>query len=770
MALRSEQARVLRRRVLGGLIRNLILFTGSFALLCLAVNTFVVPSVADYVADSTSSWYTLPSSEQFTQALTDEGLLPEGGGIHDMWVNEFIEEGYPSEEGTAEKVQGEINEMQDAMNDFLAAERANDKQQAVDAAAKAAEAARAQAEKLGLVDSTTNASAAGAESAFDKNASEDADASLFVKTVEEGTETPESGNEESRVDDGSDAAEGDSVLPSLLDYRTVLKAEGIEPDDASAAQAMAALRTTATILEMGLSLSVPSPHLPPDATEEDAVRILVAAATMGYTQADLDDALDRAYRQSQERAYDTWLGLTPAEEARALGINDEHPVWQIIQDESGSYSMRDVSFYTFVKSFKLPLVAIAFVAGWLFIIFRSLNKSLRYFDELSGAVATLLADKEAPIELPADLSIARNELAVIRSQSLADERAAHAAEQRKNELVAYLAHDIRTPLTSVLGYLDLLRETTDLPRDTLRKYADVAYTKAERLEQLINEFFEITRYNLSAIPIERETVGVRLFCQQVAEAFFPEASARNIRISIDVTGADTFFVDPDKLARALGNVLRNAVAYADANSTIALAARQDTRFTTITVANRGREISEAHLESIFEKFYREDGARTTRSGGAGLGLAIAREIVVAHQGDIEAASERGITVFTLRIPTRGEADSPDSFGSAPQTTGALPRAQSRRPDLGQRGSLPEGRTSAPRTHAPHASGRSGAGSRFSGERASAPSRNAGERAVPRRSGAAPLKPRYTAGPSAPTASRMNDNRPRSRSRHARRQP
>ena len=181
--------------------------------------------------------------------------------------------------------------------------------------------------------------------------------------------------------------------------------------------------------------------------------------------------------------------------------------------------------------------------------------------------------------------------------------------------MAYLAHDIRTPLTSVLGYLDLLRETTDLPRDTLRKYADVAYTKAERLEQLINEFFEITRYNLSAIPIERETVGVRLFCQQVAEAFFPEASARNIRISIDVTGADTFFIDPDKLARALGNVLRNAVAYADANSTIALAARQDGRLTTITVANRGREISEAHLESIFEKFYRADGARTTRSGG-----------------------------------------------------------------------------------------------------------------------------------------------------------
>ena len=147
---------------------------------------------------------------------------------------------------------------------------------------------------------------------------------------------------------------------------------------------------------------------------------------------------------------------------------------------------------------------------------------------------------------------------------------------------------------------------------------------------------------------------MRLFCQQVAEAFFPEAAARNIRITVDAAGAGQFFIDPDKLARALGNVLRNAVAYADANSVIAIAARQDARTTTITVANRGREISDAHLETIFEKFYREDGARSSKKGGAGLGLAIAREIVVAHHGDIEAASERGVTVFTLRIPTQGE--------------------------------------------------------------------------------------------------------------------
>lgn len=640
MALKSEQARVLRRRVLGGLIRNLLLFSGAFALACLAIETFMVPSIANWVADSTSSWRTLNSSEQFQQILTDQGLLDDAN-LFDLWVNEAVEGGYTNDAGTITEIQGEVNEMEDALAEY-ASMMADSPENAEAAAAHAKE----RAEKLGAdvaVASGTNAAAIG-------------DASTFI-------------DDATALDAETDNARAVPLLP----YQTILTAEAIPTDDASAAQAIAALRVSASLQELGLSLPEAQTFMPPETTVDAATRILVSAAVLGYDQPTLNDLLQSAFRQSQEQAYSAWLDLTSAEEARALGVSDENPVWQIQYGEDGVYRMRDVATYTFVKSFKLPLALLVFVAGWLAIILRALNRSLRYFDELSGAVGRLLADKDAPIELPADLSIARNELAVIRSQSLADERAAHAAEQRKNELVAYLAHDIRTPLTSVLGYLDLLRETTDLPRETLRKYANIAYSKAERLESLINEFFEITRYNLSAIPIERETVGVRLFCQQVAEAFFPEAAARNIRITVDAAGAGQFFIDPDKLARALGNVLRNAVAYADANSVIAIAARQDARTTTITVANRGREISDAHLETIFEKFYREDRARSSKKGGAGLGLAIAREIVVAHHGDIEAASERGVTVFTLRIPTQGEEI--EGAAAAPRIPGATEGVQ-----------------------------------------------------------------------------------------------
>ena len=504
MALKSEQARVLRRRVLGGLIRNLLLFSGAFALACLAIETFMVPSIANWVADSTSSWRTLNSSEQFQQILTDQGLLDDAN-LFDLWVNEAVEGGYTNDAGTITEIQGEVNEMEDALAEY-ASMMADSPENAEAAAAHAKE----RAEKLGAdvaVASGTNAAAIG-------------DASTFI-------------DDATALDAETDNARAVPLLP----YQTILTAEAIPTDDASAAQAIAALRVSASLQELGLSLPEAQTFMPPETTVDAATRILVSAAVLGYDQPTLNDLLQSAFRQSQEQPYSAWLDLTSAEEARALGVSDENPVWQIQYGEDGVYRMRDVATYTFVKSFKLPLALLVFVAGWLAIILRALNRSLRYFDELSGAVGRLLADKDAPIELPADLSIARNELAVIRSQSLADERAAHAAEQRKNELVAYLAHDIRTPLTSVLGYLDLLRETTDLPRETLRKYANIAYSKAERLESLINEFFEITRYNLSAIPIERETVGVRLFCQQVAEAFFPEAAARNIRITVDAAGA-----------------------------------------------------------------------------------------------------------------------------------------------------------------------------------------------------------------------------------------
>lgn len=748
MALKSDQARVLRRRVLGGTARNLVLFTAVYLVLCLILETTVVPRISDEVADATSVWRPLNSTESFDQAMVESGLL--GTDLFAEAAASMEKEGFSPDAGSITEVTGELDAISQAVEAYTAA---------VAAGTPAEEAAHTvlndylQGTVLyGVIDAglADSVEADGETTDAEAKSADEGDAAIAIVT----------GNDDNAAYDGAPSeAEGapESAQPvtpvPFITYDAILAAQGINPSDASAAEGFAALQVSASIQELGLSLTMPP------GIDTDPVAILTNAALLGMDNTLIYDILDEAYPASQTEAYNQWALLAPAEQARLVGLSAADPVWQVERNAQGTYEVRDIATYAFVKSFKLPLAFLLFVVGWLVIIFRALSRSLRYFDELSVAVGKVIGDKNAPIDLPPDLSIARNELAVIRSQSLADERAAKAAEQRKNELVAYLAHDIRTPLTSVLGYLDLLRETCDLPRDTLRKYADIAYTKAERLETLINEFFEITRYNLSAIPIERETVGVRLFCQQVAESFFPEASARGIRISVDVGAADQFFVDPDKLARALGNVMRNAVAYADANSVIALTARQSAGFTIITVANRGREISPAHLASIFEKFYREDGARTTRSGGAGLGLAIAKEIVVAHQGDIEAASQRGVTVFTLRLPTRapgepGTEPTPPRSLRAPAATAAATAAI---PPVGATSQSPSAtaetapyRRDLPTPPTAPASPRRGGTT----------ARNDGERPGARPQSAPPLKPCNARHGRAAGTATVRDNRPR----------
>lgn len=318
----------------------------------------------------------------------------------------------------------------------------------------------------------------------------------------------------------------------------------------------------------------------------------------------------------------------------------------------GPFVARELSAYYSLRAFKIPLAVCLYAIGCIIIVFVEIRRSLNYFDELSNAVTGLMINKSEPVKLPKNLSIAQDELNAIRTEALNDEKVAKSAEQRKNELVAYLAHDIRTPLTSVIGYLSFLDEAGDLPPELRKKYTHIAFEKSESLQTLINEFFEITRFNLEDRSLKRSDVDVKLFLEQIADVFYPQACAKHIAIVVEAPGNQTFSVDADKFARACENILRNAVTFAHAYTAIKVCATHvDTERGSweITIANEGDEIAADHLDSIFEKFYREDKARNSASGGAGLGLAIAKEIVLAHDGSISATSVDGQTVFTIVI-------------------------------------------------------------------------------------------------------------------------
>lgn len=243
-----------------------------------------------------------------------------------------------------------------------------------------------------------------------------------------------------------------------------------------------------------------------------------------------------------------------------------------------------------------------------------------------------------------------NCLTDVKKQIRHNEQALKDEAAKKNDLIAYLAHDLKTPLTSVVGYLSLLEEAPDMPPEQKAKYVHIALDKALRLEQLINEFFEITRYNLHEIVLEKKSIDLEYMLMQMADEFYPVLMERGNTVEVQVESGLEVLADANKLARVFNNILKNAVAYSDPGSEIQIRGYRKAGLIHVSVSNHGSTIPKQKLQSIFEKFYRLDEARSSNTGGAGLGLAIAREVVLLHGGAITAESENNITTFTVLLP------------------------------------------------------------------------------------------------------------------------
>ena len=221
---------------------------------------------------------------------------------------------------------------------------------------------------------------------------------------------------------------------------------------------------------------------------------------------------------------------------------------------------------------------------------------------------------------------------------------------RKNDLIAYLAHDLKTPLTSVIGYLALLDEAQDMPIEQKTKCVNIALSKALRLEKLINEFFDITRYNLQQIDLEKESINLCHMLVQMTDEFYPLLNAHGNQTEVCVDEEVTVYGDSMKLARVFNNILKNAIYYSYPDTTIKIWAESTDTDVWIYFCNKGKTIPAGKLNSIFEKFFRMDEARSTNTGGAGLGLAIAKEIITLHGGKITAESENESTTFRISLP------------------------------------------------------------------------------------------------------------------------
>lgn len=294
------------------------------------------------------------------------------------------------------------------------------------------------------------------------------------------------------------------------------------------------------------------------------------------------------------------------------------------------------------------------LAGWLAITYYFLAKPLKYLDEAVLASTQLAELSEKPIKLSEELKSVEDEMNMVRETALLNARHAKEAEQRKNDLIVYLAHDLKTPLTSVIGYLTLMSDEPDLPASSREKYTNIALSKAERLEELINEFFEITRFNLTAMELDMETINLSMMLEQITSEFEPVLREKELKFECEFEPNVSLLCDPDKISRVFDNLIRNAVNYSYPSSAIHISLRQDQETVVIRVSNHGKTIAPEKLSRIFEQFFRLDSARSSYTGGSGLGLAISKEIVELHKGTITAESENESITFTVIFPYKPE--------------------------------------------------------------------------------------------------------------------
>ena len=317
-----------------------------------------------------------------------------------------------------------------------------------------------------------------------------------------------------------------------------------------------------------------------------------------------------------------------------------------IKDYNEARSIYGLVFRNYMDVYLLLAIVVLFL-----IVLRIYLKGFtKYFNEINRGIDALIEENSGDVVLSTELAATEKKINHIKHTLAQRKLATVLAEQRKNDLVVYLAHDLKTPLTSVIGYLTLLRDESQISEELREKYLSISLEKAERLEDLINEFFEITRFNLSDIILEYSRVNLTRLLEQLTYEFKPMLLEKNLKCELEIVSDTMIKCDVNKMQRVFDNLLRNAVNYSFDDGTIHIVATQNENNLSIKFTNCGNTIPQEKLERIFEQFYRLDTARSSRSGGAGLGLAIAKEIVELHNGTITAKSENEVIEFEVTIP------------------------------------------------------------------------------------------------------------------------
>ena len=312
-------------------------------------------------------------------------------------------------------------------------------------------------------------------------------------------------------------------------------------------------------------------------------------------------------------------------------------------------------------------LVIGFLCLFSLFFYAALSKMVKYLNQVETGIDNIVLDSADSIHMITELKPIETRLNEIKQILKKQEQEVIEGEKKKNDLIVFLAHDLKTPLTSIVAYLTMLDSYQDMPEEERQRYTHIALENSIRLGELISEFFEITKFNLQDIVLEPVELNLSMMLEQLADELYGVLREKNLTCEVGAAEDMVVYGDADKLARVFDNILRNAVSYCYPNTKIRIQAEMTEEGNRIVFSNRGKQIPKEQLGTIFEKFYRLDEARHSTTGGAGLGLAIAKEIVELHGGTIWAESDDEETRFIVMLPKKeeGERDEIHSYSRRP---------------------------------------------------------------------------------------------------------
>ncbi|CAM3970086.1 two-component sensor histidine kinase [Bacillus luti] len=222
-------------------------------------------------------------------------------------------------------------------------------------------------------------------------------------------------------------------------------------------------------------------------------------------------------------------------------------------------------------------------------------------------------------------------------------------EENRKELISNISHDLKTPITSIIGYVEGIKDGVANTPEKMDKYLTTIHTKARHMDTLIDELFLFSKLDLNRVPFQFETVELNMFMQELIEEMQMDLSKEGIEIHLQLHASPLYVTaDCEKINRVISNLIHNSVKYMDKEEKkITVTVSSDNNKVIVKVMDNGSGIESDTLPYIFERFYRAEQSRNSSTGGSGLGLAIAKQIVEEHGGEIWAESElgKGTSIF-----------------------------------------------------------------------------------------------------------------------------